>query len=186
LKPTQKQIFAAVGRLGALAMFPSDPAAREGIMRAIERFVNTVEELKWLVETMMDKVGVWHGPTELRGVFCSHFKPADGGEDTRCVTTPGFTAYDQESRYFEREAAETTKRIAEWKQQAKALPAAEEWENKQLTEQIAERLAIKAEPLPKPKPIPIGPTPIRTEEQRVAELRKLEEQLAARQTSRPN
>jgi hypothetical protein len=182
LKPTKKQVFAAVGRLGALAMFPSDQAAREGIMRAIERCVNTVDELKWLVETMIDKVGVWHGPTELRGVFCSRFTPADGGEDTNCITTPGFTAADQESRYFEREADETTKRIAEWKQQAKALPAAEAWENKQ----IAERLSIKAEPLPKPKPIPIGPTPIRTEEQRQAELRKLEEQLSARQTSRPN
>lgn len=168
-------------------MFPSDQAAREGIMRAIERCVNTVDELKWLVETMMDKVGVWHGPTELRGVFCSRFTPVDGGEDTNCITTPGFTAADQESRYFEREADETAKRIAEWKKQAKALPASEEWENKQLTEQIAERLAIKAgEPLPKAKPIAIGPTPIRTEEQRAAELRKLEEQLSARQTSRPN
>ena len=186
MKPTSEQIKIAVGKLAALAMFPADPIARSAIMNALSRFVNTTQELNWLGRTMIDKVGVWHGTAELRGVFCSKFKPADG-EESVCALTPGFTADDNENRYVESESDETAKRITEWKKQTKALPASEEWENKQLTEQITERLAIKAgQPLPKAKPIPVGPTPIRTEEQRQAELRKLEEQLSARQTSRPN
>ena len=99
MKPTEKQIQAAVGRLGCLAFFPSDAAARGQIMRILARMVGTVDQLQWLCGTMVDQVGTWHGPMELRGVFCSRFKPADGVEAS-CVLTPGFTAMDSEAQSY--------------------------------------------------------------------------------------
>jgi hypothetical protein len=98
-KPTKKHIENAVGRLSALQFFPSDVEGRAAIMRLIERMVGTVEQLQWLCMTMIDRVGTWRGPVELRGVFCTRFKPADGIEAS-CVDTPGFTAMDSEAAYI--------------------------------------------------------------------------------------
>ena len=97
---TDDYIALGVGRLASLAMFPADPDARIGIMRLIKRMVSTKEQLDWLILAMIDRVGVWHGTVELRGVFCSRFKPADGIEAS-CVKSGGFTALDSESLYIE-------------------------------------------------------------------------------------
>jgi hypothetical protein len=90
LRPTKDQITNAVAALGALSFFPSDAPARAAIMQLIQRMVPTVAQLDWLVSTMLNRVGEWKGPKELRGVFCSRFKPADGIE-TDCAATVGFT-----------------------------------------------------------------------------------------------
>jgi hypothetical protein len=90
MRPTKDQITNAVAALGALSFFPSDAPARAAIMQLIERMVYTKEQLDWLVTTMIDRVGEWKNPKEMRGVFCSRFKPADGIE-TDCVATVGFT-----------------------------------------------------------------------------------------------
>lgn len=63
-----------------LRYFPSDAGARAGIMGVLARMVETVEGLQWLVRTMVDEVGEWQGPKELRGVYCTRFRPADGIE----------------------------------------------------------------------------------------------------------
>lgn len=73
-------IIKAVGELAILRYFPADPVAREGIMRLLERMVSTPEQLRWLVDMMVDQVGEWQGPRELRGVFCTRYQPADGLE----------------------------------------------------------------------------------------------------------
>jgi len=80
MKPTAMEIAAAVAQLGALLFFPSDPSAREAVMEVLERMVGTSEQLEWLVRTMIDEVGEWKGPKELRGVFCTRFRPLDGIE----------------------------------------------------------------------------------------------------------
>jgi hypothetical protein len=72
------QILKAVEEFGMLKYFPADDAARKGVMRLLERMVGTSEQLDWLVGTMIDQVGEWSGPVELRGVFCSRFSPRDG------------------------------------------------------------------------------------------------------------
>jgi len=107
MKPTKKQIVDAVGELGMLKYFPTDDPARKGVMRLLERMVRTSEQLDWLVRTVVDHVGEWHGPKELRGVFCTQFLPADG-QDEDCLVTPGFTpdalegrsAYEHEEHKF--------------------------------------------------------------------------------------
>lgn len=63
-----------------LRYFPSDAAARAGIMSLLARMVGTVDELRWLVQAMIDEVGEWQGPMELRGVFCTRYRPRDGKE----------------------------------------------------------------------------------------------------------
>src|SRR5690348_14509423 len=93
---TQNEIVQAVARMTALSMFPNNPAAHKEIMRMLDRMVSTSEELEWLVATMIDRVGEWKGTAELRGVFCTRFRPKDGIE--RWSTIPGFTPEDSESQ----------------------------------------------------------------------------------------
>jgi hypothetical protein len=87
----------AVGELGILKYFPSDAASKAGVMELLERMVATPEQLAWLVRTMVDQVGEWKGPKELRGVFCTRFNPADG-VDVDCLETVGFTPEALEGR----------------------------------------------------------------------------------------
>jgi hypothetical protein len=88
-----------VTELAQLKYFPSDDGAREGIMRLLLRLVEfgRVDQLAWLVRVMVDRVGVWNGPVELRGVFCTRFKPADGIEGD-CTQTPAFSPAAMEAR----------------------------------------------------------------------------------------
>lgn len=97
MRPSPQQIADAVGELGALRYFPSDESARVSIMRLLQRMVATPEQLRWLVETMIDRVGEWKGPLELRGVFCSRWHPADGVE-ADCAETIGFRPQELEMR----------------------------------------------------------------------------------------
>jgi len=74
----KKAIITAVSELALLRYFPVEASAREALMRLLERMVATPEQLGWLTRTMIDQVGEWQGPKELRGVFCTRFSPADG------------------------------------------------------------------------------------------------------------
>ena len=77
-------------------MFPTERGARKAIMGLLWRMVDTKEKLDWLTATMIDRVGTWHGPSELRGVYCTRFKPADGIEGI-CAISHGFTGADCEA-----------------------------------------------------------------------------------------
>lgn len=70
----------AVARLSVMKFFPSDPIARAEIMSILDRLVSTKHQLDWLVDTLINRVGEWPGPKEVRGVFCTKFPPADGIE----------------------------------------------------------------------------------------------------------
>jgi hypothetical protein len=89
----------AVTELAQLKYFPSDDGAREGIMRLLLRLVEfgRADQLTWLVRVMVDRVGVCNGPVELRGVFCTRFKPADGIE-ADCSETAAFSPAAMEVR----------------------------------------------------------------------------------------
>lgn len=100
MKPGIQDIKLAVAKFGALKFFPSDEGARLAVMELIRKMVSTKAELLWLTETMIDSVGEWHGTAQLRALFCSRFKPADGKEGADCVV-PGFTPVDGERRSIE-------------------------------------------------------------------------------------
>lgn len=87
----KQAISKAVKRLGILRYFPIDPYAQAEVAKLLERMVDTPVHLEWLVTAMIDEVGEWRGPTELRGVYCSHYRPADGKE-ANCEHGPFSTA----------------------------------------------------------------------------------------------
>jgi hypothetical protein len=94
VKPTTAQIAAAMAELGAIPFFPSDPAAQLVIARHVAKFVGGVKELRWLVDASVTVMQRWAGIPELRGLYCTRYKPADGIEAT-CML-PGYTPEELE------------------------------------------------------------------------------------------
>ena len=93
-KFTLQDVQAAIAELSMLRYFPAEEAARAAIGSLMVRMVPHREALRWLVRAMVDRVGEWKGPTELRGVLCWRYRPADGiSTDSTCA---GFTAGDGE------------------------------------------------------------------------------------------
>jgi len=90
----------AVEEFGMLRYFPAEAGARAGVMGLLERMVHNQEELDWLVNAMINHVGEWHGPKELRGVFCTRFFPKDGEEED-CAAGGRYSAEALEGRSAE-------------------------------------------------------------------------------------
>ena len=63
-----------------LRYFPQDEISKAAIMRFVDSLVNNAKELAWLRDSMINRVGEWSGSKELRGIFCSKFRPKDGIE----------------------------------------------------------------------------------------------------------
>ena len=105
-KFTLQDVQSAIAELSMLRYFPADEATRAAVGSLMVRMVPHREALLWLVRAMVDRVGEWKGPTELRGVLCWRYRPADGiSAESACA---GFTATDGE-----RLSIETAPRIAE-------------------------------------------------------------------------
>ena len=96
MKPSKQDFESAVAQMTILRYFPADPIQRAMVMDLLARIVGTREQLSWLVRTLVDRVGEWRGPSELRGIFCNRFKPADGIEADCSI--PKFTPADNEAR----------------------------------------------------------------------------------------
>lgn len=94
MKPTSKQIEGAVAELGAIPFFPSDAVAQLVVARHMAKFVGGVAELRWLVDAAVNAMPEWKGIPELRGLYCTRHKPADGIE-ANC-SLAGYTADDCE------------------------------------------------------------------------------------------
>ena len=89
----------AVARMTMLRYFPADPIAQGEIGLLLQRMISRPEHLEWLTDMMVNHVGEWQGPKELRGLLCSRFKPADGIEEYTSI--PGFAPADCEARNLE-------------------------------------------------------------------------------------
>jgi hypothetical protein len=61
-----------------LRFFPSDDAARLGIVLLIGRMAHNEDQVRWLVRRTLDLYNEWPGPLVLRQIFCSRFPPEDG------------------------------------------------------------------------------------------------------------
>ncbi len=100
----REAIVAAVRRLSVIPFFPTDENARLEVMRAIESMLGTAQlngtspqqRLDWLITTTINEMRTWLGIPDLRGLYCSRWKPADGREGYS--TLPGYRAEDSESR----------------------------------------------------------------------------------------
>lgn len=99
-KVNQEYIEQAVADLAILKFFPSGPGEQVAIMRLLLAIVDTPEHLAWLVKTLMDYIGEWPGPAQLRALYATRYRPADGIEGPHC-TIAGFTPCDSERESLE-------------------------------------------------------------------------------------
>lgn len=94
-----KAIIDAISEMSCLRYFPADAGARAAIAKMLDRMARNAAEIRWLTSTMVDQVGEWQGPKELRGIFCQRFAPADGIEASS--THPKFSPEANETRAIE-------------------------------------------------------------------------------------
>lgn len=99
-KFTKVDLEEAVIDLSLLRYFPSEPGTQAALIRLLAKMCPHKQALTWLVDTMVNRVGEWKGPAELRGILCWKFKPADGIEAES--VTPGFRGEDGEQQSLER------------------------------------------------------------------------------------
>lgn len=75
-----REISRAISRLTCLKFFPQEAQARAALMELLDRMVESPTQLEWLVMTLIDRVGTYDGPDQIRAVFCTRFRPKDGIE----------------------------------------------------------------------------------------------------------
>src|SRR5438445_11019589 len=101
MKPTQMHFTEAVIKLSVLIRyFDKSDLHMELVAREMAKFVSTVESLEWLTQTAINHMRSW-SLTELRGIYCSRYRPADGVEESATETS---VCADRERRYHEIEA----------------------------------------------------------------------------------
>lgn len=88
----------AVEDLSTCDFFPREPGAQAAVMRLLAKICPNKAALRWLVDTFVNRIGKWHGPTELRAVLCTRYRPQDGIEAWSQIA--GFTAADGEERSY--------------------------------------------------------------------------------------
>lgn len=103
MSPTMDDVQDAIATMSLLKFFPSGDVAVRVLIDLLIRLCSTREQLNWLVETLINRIGEWPGPAQLRALFCTRFPPADGIEGPPCELS-GFTPADGEQRYVELEA----------------------------------------------------------------------------------
>ena len=75
-----KKAAAELSKLSLMKFFPSDPAARSALMGIVMSMAWTDDQIEWLVKRALVVFAEWPGPMEIRALFCSRWKPADGIE----------------------------------------------------------------------------------------------------------
>jgi hypothetical protein len=69
-----------LARLSVLKFFPADQTARTEIMLMACKMAQANADIAWLANRCLELWNEWEGPREMRAVFCSRFRPADGIE----------------------------------------------------------------------------------------------------------
>ena len=100
----------AVAEIVALPVFPRRTTSGGAIMALLAKLVDRPNRLRWLVDTVVNYVGEWPGPAQLRALYATRYPPADGIEGTHCKIA-GFTPSESESASLE--GHETIKRLLE-------------------------------------------------------------------------
>jgi hypothetical protein len=100
-KFTERDLEIAVYKLSLCkeSFWAAEPTGRAVVMELLMKMCNNRQELNWLVDEVVNKIGTWPGPRELRGIYCTRFDPADG-VDAWC-SLPGYRASDGEQRTIE-------------------------------------------------------------------------------------
>jgi hypothetical protein len=143
-----------------IPFFPSDQDGRFFIESELRKMVNTRAELEWLIDTAASVMTEWRGFGSLRAIYCAGgYQPRDGIFVEPQIAGVSSAAANYQQRRQEIEAAETERKLAQWRREAKALPN-------------AEPLALPAAPIIREVPKAAPPAIDRS-----APLSELEEQL---------
>lgn len=188
----REKIIKGVQEMTQIPYFPKEEYAQRAIMTEISRFADRADGLDWLFATAARSMKQWGGVAELRGLYCTRFKPADG-HDPGC-SVPGYSANDCEGAYIAERAKETDRILLGWKQQQKLIgeqptvidvtpavklidpPSKTQIDLKAKTNRESLASVLKASAAP----IRIPATPKRTPEQHAEEIRKLQAELESR------
>ncbi len=103
-----------------IPFFPTDGKALAAIVILLDKMISTKEQLEWLLYASCNEMRKWEGFVSLRALYCTRYRPADGGSEPEC-TLPGFTPQDCEEDYHRRYQEETNRRILEWRKEQKLL-----------------------------------------------------------------
>ena len=79
-KLTEPESIVIAEMLSVIPFYPSNPSARLVIAMQIQSMCELMESAKWLVTRMSTLYSHWPGIPEMRTVYTSKFKPADGTE----------------------------------------------------------------------------------------------------------
>lgn len=94
---TEQHLAAALVQLSILKFFPMDELQHRAMTEYLRRLCGHAEGLAWLVAQLVNHVGEWPGSADVRGIYCTRFKPADGIENLNCRLS-GFTPTDCETK----------------------------------------------------------------------------------------
>lgn len=97
---TRQMLTEAVEELATCKFFPAGPGERESVMRLLEKLTFDPHQLRWLVDTVVNYVGEWSGPAQLRALYATRYRPEDGIEGPHCAIA-GFTPMDSERAELE-------------------------------------------------------------------------------------
>jgi len=97
MKITNEALESACDDLGMLEYFPKE--ARVSVKLLLAKICPHTEALHWLTNTLVNHIGKWPGPAEVRGLLCTRYDAADG-IDQWC-SLPGFTAEENYQRHLE-------------------------------------------------------------------------------------
>lgn len=75
-----KRAAKSLEKLSVLKFFPSDDTARTEIVAMSCMMASNNLQIDWLANRCVEIWNEWEGPREMRAVFCSKFRPADGVE----------------------------------------------------------------------------------------------------------
>ncbi len=92
-----KILAGALEEMAAIPYFPESISARSAIGRQLEKFVSDEAKLRWLVTKAIEVMPKWTGIPEMRGLYCTRFKPADGVE--AYCSLPGYRAENCEAAH---------------------------------------------------------------------------------------
>ena len=100
MKITNQHLQVALVQLAMLKFFPQGQA-QKAIAIFLEQICGDADRLQWLVAQLVNHVGEWPGPAEVRGLLCTRYRPADG-QEANC-TLPGYSPADGEAKSASRD-----------------------------------------------------------------------------------
>ncbi len=92
----RSDIDKALAKMGMLQFWPADEGTRAQIGLFLAGMCGSRESLEWLTTQLLNRVGNWPGPLEVRGIYCSRFPPAD--RQNAYATIGEFSAEANEGR----------------------------------------------------------------------------------------